>query len=440
MIYFSTAEQVMRDTLAQLDSFNLNAMFKERDMALDYYSFNNTEKHIQDFFHAEFKADVPLYPQNMTKRLISRISMVYKDRANRLVENDNYYDLIKIKDYRMKNIERVHNLLGSIAVMISTRNGTFEYTPIIQFEPVFDSSDPLNPIGIVYPVNKPTQSMLHKDRVEEFVYWSAEETFRFDNQGKRMTDESNPDMINPYGVLPFVFLQPVTMVDEFWNEGANDIVIANKQLDIAMTLLQYHMRTAGGQMVIEGIVDTEEVRFGPGKAIALENASMSMLPNGADINSIIEGIKFQLQQVAQNHHVTFDFGLNGSKSGVALKIENLELMEAREDEAEKFRFIEHQLYDIERVIAEADYNIALPDNFSVDFAEMDFPDIEREREEWDWKFNHGIADISDYLMENDPDRFPDRQSAEEYLAERKMTQTTVKKLADTEDNLFNIGG
>ena len=440
MIYFSTAEQVMRDTLAQLDSFNLNAMFKERDMALDYYSFNNTEKHIQDFFHAEFKADVPLYPQNMTKRLISRISMVYKDRANRLVENDNYYDLIKIKDYRMKNIERVHNLLGSIAVMISTRNGTFEYTPIIQFEPVFDSSDPLNPIGIVYPVNKPTQSMLHKDRVEEFVYWSAEETFRFDNQGKRMTDESNPDMINPYGVLPFVFLQPVTMVDEFWNEGANDIVIANKQLDIAMTLLQYHMRTAGGQMVIEGIVDTEEVRFGPGKAIALENASMSMLPNGADINSIIEGIKFQLQQVAQNHHVTFDFGLNGSKSGVALKIENLELMEAREDEAEKFRFIEHQLYDIERVIAEADYNIALPDNFSVDFAEMEFPDIEREREEWDWKFNHGIADISDYLMENDPDRFPDRQSAEEYLAERKMTQTTVKKLADTEDNLFNIGG
>ena len=440
MIYFSTAEQVMRDTLAQLDSFNLNAMFKERDMALDYYSFNNTEKHIQDFFHAEFKADVPLYPQNMTKRLISRISMVYKDRANRLVENDNYYDLIKIKDYRMKNIERVHNLLGSIAVMISTRNGTFEYTPIIQFEPVFDSSDPLNPIGIVYPVNKPTQSMLHKDRVEEFVYWSAEETFRFDNQGKRMTDESNPDMINPYGVLPFVFLQPVTMVDEFWNEGANDIVIANKQLDIAMTLLQYHMRTAGGQMVIEGIVDTEEVRFGPGKAIALENASMSMLPNGADINSIIEGIKFQLQQVAQNHHVTFDFGLNGSKSGVALKIENLELMEAREDEAEKFRFIEHQLYDIERVIAEADYNIALPDNFSVDFAEMEFPDIERAREEWDWKFNHGIADISDYLMENDPDRFPDRQSAEEYLAERKMTQTTVKKLADTEDNLFNIGG
>ena len=439
MIYFSTAEQVMRDTLSELDSFNLNAMFKERDVALDYYSFNNTQKHIEDFFHAEFKADVPLYPQNMTKRLISRISMVYKDRANRLVENDDYYDLIKIKDYRMKNIERVHNLLGTVAVMVCTRNGKFEYTPIIQFEPVFDSTDPLNPIGIVYPVTKPTQNTLHKDRVEEFVYWSAEETFRFSSDGKRTTDESNPDMVNPYGVLPFVFLQPVTMVDEFWNEGANDIVIANKQLDIAMTLLQYHMRTAGGQMVIEGIVDVDEVRFGPGKAIALENASMNMLPNGADINSVIEGIKFQLQSVAQNHHITFDFGLSGSKSGVALKIENIELIEARQDEAEKFRFIEHQLYDIERVMADVDYNVTLPDDFSVDFAEMEFPDIEREREEWDWKFAHGIADISDYLMENDPDRFPDRQSAEEHIAERKMTQTTVKKLADTEDNLFTLG-
>ena len=165
-----------------------------------------------------------------------------------------------------------------------------------------------------------------------------------------------------------------------------------------------------------------------------------MLPNGADITSIIEGIKFQLQQVAQNHHVTFDFGLSGSKSGVSLKIENLELMEAREDEAEKFRFIEHKMYEIERAMAEVDYGVALPDDFSVDFAEMDFPDIEREREEWDWKFNHGIADLADYLMETDPDRFPDRPSAEEYLAERKRTQTNVKKLADTEDNLFNLGG
>ena len=440
MIYFSTAEQVMRDTLSELDSFNLNAMFSERDKALDYYSFNNTQKHIQDFFHAEFKADVPLYPQNMTKRLISRISMVYKDRANRLVENDDYYDLIKIKDFRMKNIERVHNLLGTVAVMITTREGKFEYTPIIQFEPVFDPLDPLNPVGIVYPVTKPTMSTLHKDRVEEFVYWSAEQTFRFTNEGRKINDEDNPDMVNPYGVLPFVFLQPVTMVDEFWNEGANDVVIANKQLDIAMTLLQYHMRTAGGQMVIEGIVDTDEIRFGPGKAVALENASMNMLPNGADITSIIEGIKFQLQQVAQNHHVTFDFGLSGSKSGVSLKIENLELMEAREDEAEKFRFIEHKMYEIERAMAEVDYGVALPDDFSVDFAEMDFPDIEREREEWDWKFNHGIADLADYLMETDPDRFPDRPSAEEYLAERKRTQTNVKKLADTEDNLFNLGG
>ena len=58
---------------------------------------------------------------------------------------------------------------------------------------------------------------------------------------------------------------------------------------------------------------------------------------------------------------------------------------------------------------------------------------------WDWKFSHGIAYISDYLMESDPDRFPDRQSAEEHIAERKKTETTVKKLADTEDNLFNIG-
>jgi hypothetical protein len=259
----------------------------------------------------------------------------------------------------------------------------------------------------------------------------------FDDKGNIISINDND--VNPYGTIPFTFLQPASQIDEFWNEGeASDIGIANTEIDIAMTMLQHHIRSAGGQYVIEGVVDTKEVRLGLNKVVALENASMNNISNSVNINEIIEGIKFQLQNVAQNHHITFDFGLSGSKSGTALKIENLELMEAREDDAEKFGFFEHDLYNLERKIVEVETGTVLPEEFSVDFAEMDFPDIEREREEWDWKFNHGLADKLDYLMEKDPDKFPDRESAEAYMTERKKSEVTIKKQADVKENIFQL--
>ena len=75
----------------------------------------------------------------------------------------------------------------------------------------------------------------------------------------------------------------------------------------------------------------------------------------------MSGIKFQLQQVAINHHITFDFGISGAKSGIALRMENLELLEAREDEVEKWKFAEKEIYKIEQAVAQVEENIALPD-------------------------------------------------------------------------------
>ena len=68
---------------------------------------------------------------------------------------------------------------------------------------------------------------------------------------------------------------------------------------------------------------------------------------------------------------------------------------------------------------------------SIDYAEIEFPDFEREREEWDWKFKHGLADKYDYLMANDPDKFPDRESAIEYLDDKKQS-------TDSPQNLFKL--
>ena len=440
MIVQSTVKQVIEDSIKKLNAINMDYEFAGRDALIDYYTYSNTEKYIVDYFKGSLQKEIPLYTQNMTQRLIKRISMVYKNSPVRKVDNDDYQSIIGTKDYSLKLCERIHNLVGTMAVKVCPdADDNMMYQPIINFEPIFAEGDPLNPVAITYLIEKVRGNSYQVGSEDKFVYWSADEHFIFDTDGKIYPPtEDNPDMVNPYGVLPFVFLQPATQVDEFWNEGASDIANANRQIDIAMTMLQHHIRSAGGQFVISGRVDDSQVEFGLNKAIVLEDGDMQNLNPNLDINGIIEGIKFQLMHVFQNHHVTFEYGITGSKSGIALKIENLELLESREDEVEKWRVAERAIYKVEKAIAET-LNINLPDEFAVDFAEVEFPlSVVEEQQRWDWLWSNGIKDKIDYLMENDPDGFRTREDAEEYLAIRQASANTVKNLSDTEDNAFKL--
>jgi len=428
MIVYSNAKDIIEESIRQLKWENQSAMLETRDEALDYYTYNNTAKYIDQYFSGTLQQEIPIYCVNLTKKLINRISLVYKDRPIRDVENDKYYEFTEDKDYKMKSFERVHNLLGTVAVHVGWEDGKFKYNPIMNFVPVMDPYDPLKPIGITYPLNKATGDWRNTDE-DMYVYWSAEQHYMFDSTGKII--KVNEDNVNPYGVLPFAFIQPTHMVDEFFNEGAMDIALGNKQIDIAMTMLQHHIRTAGGQFVIEGRVDANNIQLGLNKVVVVDEGSMSNISSNTDITSIKEGIEFQLKTIAFNNNLNFDFGLSGSKSGVALKIENLELLEAREDEVEKWRRAEKHIYEIERQIVQVETGLQLPESIALDYSEVKFPDFDAERDEWDWKFKHGIADRFDYLMAQDPDKFPDRQAAMDFLDEKKQE-------TDTTDNIFKL--
>ncbi len=434
---FSSADQVIKDSIEKLKSINADKRDMHKDMCIDYYQYANTEKYIQKYFSGTLQEEIPLYTVNMTRRLIDRISLVYKNAPERNAEDERYTEITEDKNFLMKKIERMHNLLGTIALQVVWKEDKFVYIPRFVFEPLFDINDPMNPIGITYPVPKTTDSV-YDTQEDEFVYWDAEQHFRFNSAGKIM--HINEDDVNPYGILPFVFIQPNHQIDEFWNDGkGKDICKGNMQIDVAMTQLQHHIRKAGGQFVIEGQVDTNNIQLGLNKVVVIDNGNMNNLSPNVDINSIVEGIKFQLQQLAINHHISFDFGINGSKSGVALKVENVALLEAREDDVEKFNRVEKDLYKIEKLIAESENNIALTENMSINFTEINFPDPERDMDMWEWKFKHGLADKIDWLMHYDTDGFPTREDAQAYLVERKKVANGIKEQSTNETNIFKIG-
>ena len=99
-IIFSNVHQVIDESIARIKQENYDKMHAAREMALDYYQYNNTGKYITKYFEGSIQSEMPLYTSNMAKRLINRISLVYKDAPIREIESDDYEFLSKMKDVK----------------------------------------------------------------------------------------------------------------------------------------------------------------------------------------------------------------------------------------------------------------------------------------------------------------------------------------------------
>ncbi len=416
MIIFSNARQVIQESLKKYKADIIDRFFKERTMAVDYYTYDNTAKYIEDKFTGSINNEVDIYTTKMTKRLIDRISLVYKNTPNRTLESDRYPQLIGQKDYKLKKIERIHNLLGTIAVRIKWNGDNFDYDPLLEFEPIFSDDDYINPIGIVYCLGHPDGSR-GDVRDLKYVYWSDTEHFMFDYKGEIITPEGNDEGINPYGVLPFVFIHN-DVIDNFWTTGEGfDIAQTNKQIDQQLTQLAFKLRMSDGILACNGRVDASNIQIGLNKLSVIEDGNMYSVNPQTNIQASIDAIKDQLTLLSTNHHLSFDWGVNGNQSGVAIKLNNLELMESREDAVEKFRQLEKNIYKIEKQIAITEIGINLPDDIFINFTEIEFPDPENERNKWDWLFSHNLASPIDYLMSKDAELT--KEDAEELIIKNK---------------------
>ena len=364
--------------------------------------------------------------------------MVYKDNPIRMYnneQNDDIENLMMRKNYKMKNLERIHNLVGTMLIHViwNESEERFEYKPLLEYEVTLNPDNPMEIMSVLYPQKRTTDDILNHQE-EKFLFWSKDYHYMIDSSNK--ITQLNDDNINPYGILPFITIQPNCAIDEYFNigEGA-DIALANQQIDISMTMLQHHIRCAGGQYWINGRADVSKIELGLNKVVIVEDDSQfGSVTNSTDINAIMEGIKHQIQHICSNHHIAFDFGISTQKSGTAIRLENLELLEAREDDVEKFRMAEKDIHKIEQRILSVDMNLNLPDDFHVDFAEIEFPDPDKEMQQWDWWIKHGIKDKVDYVMEKDPDRYEDREDAIKHLEERQTQRTTKTNIFSLRTN------
>ncbi|MGI9571748.1 MAG: hypothetical protein ACR2L5_00340 [Candidatus Actinomarinaceae bacterium] len=369
---YDYSEEAIKESIKQLKVFNHKKREDYINKLLDYYSGNDTAKYIEQTFDLDAFKEVPPYEANITKKFVNKMSRIYTVGADRNV-NKKYDELTITKDTKMKNIERMTRLIGSIAIRIRMEEeqgmNYFDYQPIYYFHPFF-GEDPFKPVAISYPLMNYTSDASNDDSAQ-YIHWNDVNYTIFDENANILLQKNHN-----LGVLPFAFTHREHQCDDFFVEGANDVVNANEHINITMTEMQLGLRfQMFGQPVVSGADLGSRQRFGSDVILELpDGAEYDIKSPSGDIEKVIENVKFQMELVAQNNHLFVQFAQDGGEtpSGIALKIKDLERFEDYQDDLALWNLYEHKIYQVEKQIASA-YNISLPNKLKIDFNEPDYP-------------------------------------------------------------------
>lgn len=420
MIYNSnmSAEEIIKQSVEDSKQMYQKMRRKHIRRMLDYYGGNGTAGYIEGFFASSAFQEIPCYNANFTRRFINKMSRIYTVGANRNV-TDTYNQLTMKKDARMKHIERMTRLLGTLATQVIYKEmngvGYFDYRPVYYFD--VHLKDAFTPYAITYPLLMNVDDSSFTEGLQ-YVYFDEFVYIRYDEHGTILEEYEHG-----YGVLPFLFTHREEQIDEFFVDGANDIVDCNEQVNIAMTEMQLGLRfQMFGQPYMTGVDSDKRIeRAGSDQILDLpEGATFDIVSPQGNLESVIENIKFQVDLVAQNNHLYVQFAQDGGEtpSGIALKIKDLERFEDYQDDIELWRMYEHELYYIEREIA-AYNNISLPEALKLDFNEPEYPKTVQDQILLDeHRLRHHMLDEVDLLMEYNKDL--SRLDAEKVIKKNRL--------------------
>tara|TARA_Y100001963_G_scaffold158863_1_gene260101 strand:- start:881 stop:2182 length:1302 start_codon:yes stop_codon:yes gene_type:complete len=373
---------LIQESIKELKLHNAKKREDHIEKLLDYYNGNNTANYISRMFAGSAFSEIPPVETNITRKFINKMSRIYTIGAIRNVD-DRYTALTTLKSARMKHIERMTRLCGTIATRVLWSEGaeapSFDYRPVYFFH-VFFGDDPFVPTAISYPMLQPVEDSSKVEKLE-YAYWDAKKYVHMDEDGVILNE-----IPHEYGVLPFVFTHRENQTDSFYVEGANDIVNANEHVNIAMTEMQLGLRfQMFGQPVMTGAEMGNKQRTGSDVTLELpEGSTYEIVAPQGNVEGVIENVKFLVELVAQNNHLWVQWAEQGGEvpSGISMMIKDLERTEDYQDDLALWKMYEEDFYRVEKQIAST-FGVQLPEKLGLDFKEPEYPKTVQDQILWD---------------------------------------------------------
>ena len=404
-----------------------NRWRERRERALDFYN-GRTKRYTKKLFNRQLSDKIPIANINVCKRVIDRISLLYMVEPERVYSKPEITDLFSGKNFKLQRAERFTNLLDSILVKPTWRDGMIEYDIIHDFEPAF-GDDPMKPTSFTYPLS--ARSEVLDTKPELWAYWDLDNTFIYDKNGKIIDDPNNPEHINFYGILPFV---------ECWREGkpeyayldtepANDLVDTNHVINVAETNknANIHFQSFGYLYANGSQIDKDTMDVGQDKISYLGvDGTLSVVSPPNSVPALNEAVKESYKMLAQNYHLPTSFAEGSTaESGVALRLRGQELNDNRKSDISRWKDVEYKLFDIEKQILTTEQMVDIGELELIDYGEsVEVLSPQEQRDQWEWELSKGIIDTADILMQMNPDGYPERKDALEYLEERTQVEET----------------
>ena len=398
--------------------------------SLDFYYNQNLDIHLEQWFASDSLQQVPPFVQSCVPRFAKARMMLYKENPTRLIANEineGYNDAAYKLNSKTREFAELAWLLGScwFKTRYNERKTRLEYEVLPNVKEYYFYGES-EPYGYSYEIEGNATD-------KRYVFWSEDREgmlgmhFEFDEKGKRYAVQGNEDMINPYGMNP--------ISRAMFTKSSYDVTRAALHIGIAMTEIALSTRFRLGQPVFTGIdAGQSKLSSGVDKALILpEGASFSYQSPTGSLNEMIEAVKSMANQTAENNQLRIRWGESGGNapSGEALRILEIENLEARKSDESLFREWEHSRYEIDRRVLETHGLMNLSEDYAVDFGEVSYPMSPQEERAWlDWKMANGIMSKKDLLLYFNPDITDEELQAklnevrEEVRTEAEATQPT----------------
>ena len=428
----STAQLVVEMSKLDFQDKQKKAWMATREKAYNYYK-GRTEAYTKEFFSDNLKKQISCPNINITKRIIDRISMVYMKPPIREYSNETTPDFFHQKDFKLQRAEKLCNLLECILLKPTWRNERIEYDIIRDWEPLFYDDDPLNPSAITYPLQ--VRSSVTDLTEELWAYWDMEHHFIYEKgTGKKMATEDNPEMVNPYSMLPFVscYRDGKPEASYFDTDASPDLIATNETINIAEFNKSANImfQSFGFGYITGSNIEKEKLEIGPDKWSFLgHDGSLQMVSPPNSVPALTDSIESSYKMLAQNYHLSIAF-VEGTTaaSGIALRLRGQELQDSRRHTVTRWREIEHKLFEVEERMIAVEQGRDAGFLLGVDYEEStEILSEDEQRIKWDWELDKGLIDLADILMQQDPDKYPERQDALDYLAERSGVEEEAEE-------------
>ena len=392
------------------------AKFQRRyDMYNDNYNDQVVSKLGQIYrAFAQLKLDVQINDNNnIYKQVVNAVSNVYSFGVNRTFESEDVQELyneLRI-DKVMAQANRYTNAFNDVLVQVSWDSNKEQPKVMLRLPHLTEVGYNQGEVEwVAYFVE-----MVGKDqKTERWAYWSNEEHYYIDKQSgedKIVAVEDNEEMVNPFGVLPFVYLHNGWRDESFWDAYTGDD-LSNGTIDLSVhrTFLNHIIKSQSFKQLVgsgDNVSSIQGQMLDPLSILTLtgQNTKIDVL----DLQSNYEQLHRVIQELA--NELAINYGVSPSQfrmtsqasSGFALQMENLKLDRFTLEQQADFKQYERELFTLIGQVSEY-YGKAIAGDMTVDFKEPNYPASQSEQLTIDQQsIDMGLTKPTDIMMRNNPD-------------------------------------